>query len=54
MTPMNEAKLEMKKSLPIIVQLLNNPTFVKNLEESGYKINVPGIIDSFREFIKEI
>jgi hypothetical protein len=37
------AKKEMAQSLPLIMQLLNNPTFADNLSNSGYKFDALAI-----------
>lgn len=41
------AKKEMAQALPIIIQLLNNPVFTKNINDSGYKFDALAIFKAF-------
>jgi hypothetical protein len=41
------AKKEMAQALPIIIQLLNNPTFVKNVNDGHYKFDGVAIFKAF-------
>lgn len=41
------AKKEMAQALPIIIQLLNNPTFVQNAQDAGYQFDAPAIFKAF-------
>lgn len=41
------AKKEMAQALPIIIQLLNNPTFVENASNGGYLFDAPAIFKAF-------
>jgi hypothetical protein len=41
------AKKEMAQSLPIMIQLLNNPTFVANANDAGYQFDAPAIFQAF-------
>ena len=41
------AKKEMAQALPIIIQLLNNPTFVQNAMDAGYIFDAPAIFKNF-------
>lgn len=41
------AKKEMAQALPIVIQLLNNPTFVANANDAGYQFDAPAIFKSF-------
>ena len=43
------AKKEMAQALPIIIQLLNNPTFVKNVNDAGYQFNAVAIFKAFTD-----
>ena len=43
------AKKEMAQALPIIIQLLNNPTFVANANDAGYQFDAPAIFQSFTD-----
>ncbi|HZS43451.1 MAG TPA: hypothetical protein VFA52_04670 [Candidatus Paceibacterota bacterium] len=43
------AKKEMAQFLPIVVQLLNNPTFVKNVNDAGYQFNAAAIFKAFAD-----
>jgi hypothetical protein len=43
------AKKEMAQALPIIIQLLNNPTFVANANDAGYQFDAPAIFKSFTD-----
>ena len=40
-------KKEMAQALPIVIQLLNNPTFVANANDAGYQFDAPAIFQSF-------
>jgi hypothetical protein len=41
------AKKEMAQALPIMIQLLNNPTFVANANDAGYQFDAPAIFQAF-------
>jgi hypothetical protein len=41
------AKKEMAQALPLIMQLLNNPTFVQNITDGGYMFDGPAIFKTF-------
>src|SRR5271157_7887 len=41
------AKKEMAQALPIMIQLLNNPTFVANANDAGYQFDAPAIFKAF-------
>jgi hypothetical protein len=43
------AKKEMAQALPIIIQLLNNPTFVQNCMDAGYIFDAPAIFKAFTD-----
>jgi len=43
------AKKEMSQALPIIIQLLNNPTFVANANDAGYQFDAPAIFKAFTD-----
>lgn len=43
------AKKEMAQSLPIVIQLLNNPTFVANANDAGYQFDAPAIFKAFTD-----
>lgn len=43
------AKKEMAQALPIIIQLLNNPTFVKNVNDGGYQFDGVAIFKAFTD-----
>jgi hypothetical protein len=43
------AKKEMAQALPIIIQLLNNPTFVANANDAGYQFDAPAIFKAFTD-----
>jgi len=43
------AKKEMTQALPIIIQLLNNPTFVANANDAGYQFDAPAIFKAFTD-----
>jgi hypothetical protein len=43
------AKKEMAQALPIIIQLLNNPTFVANANDSGYQFDAVAIFKAFTD-----
>jgi hypothetical protein len=43
------AKREMAQSLPFVMQLLNNPTFVSNVNDSGYIFDGVAIFKSFTD-----
>jgi hypothetical protein len=43
------AKKEMAQALPIIIQLLNNPTFVKNVNDTGYQFDAVAIFKAFTD-----
>jgi hypothetical protein len=43
------AKKEMAQALPIIIQLLNNPTFVKNVNDSHYQFDAVAIFKAFTD-----
>jgi hypothetical protein len=43
------AKKEMSQALPIIIQLLNNPTFVANANDAGYQFDAPAIFKEFTD-----
>lgn len=43
------AKKEMAQALPIIIQLLNNPTFVKNVNDTGYQFDGVAIFKAFTD-----
>jgi hypothetical protein len=43
------AKREMSQALPIIIQLLNNPTFVANANDAGYQFDAPAIFKAFTD-----
>jgi hypothetical protein len=41
------AKKEMAQALPIMIQLLNNPTFVANANDAGYQFDAVAIFQAF-------
>jgi hypothetical protein len=41
------AKKEMAQALPVMIQLLNNPTFVANANDAGYQFDAPAIFQAF-------
>lgn len=41
------AKKEMAQALPIMIQLLNNPTFVSNANDAGYQFDAVAIFQAF-------
>jgi hypothetical protein len=41
------AKKEMAQALPIMIQLLNNPTFVTNANDAGYQFDAVAIFQAF-------
>jgi len=43
------AKKEMAQALPIVIQLLNNPTFVANANDAGYQFDAPAIFKAFTD-----
>lgn len=43
------AKKEMAQALPVIIQLLNNPTFVKNVNDSHYQFDAVAIFKAFTD-----
>lgn len=43
------AKKEMAQALPIIIQLLNNPTFVKNVNDAHYQFDAVAIFKAFTD-----
>jgi hypothetical protein len=43
------AKKEMAQALPLIMQLLNNPTFVQNITDGGYMFDGPAIFKAFTD-----
>lgn len=43
------AKKEMAQALPIIIQLLNNPTFVKNVNDGHYQFDAVAIFKAFTD-----
>jgi len=43
------AKKSMAQALPIIIQLLNNPTFVKNANDAGYQFDAVAIFKAFTD-----
>jgi hypothetical protein len=43
------AKKEMSQALPIIIQLLNNPTFVKNANDAHYQFDAVAIFRAFTD-----
>ena len=43
------AKKEMAQALPIIIQLLNNPTFVANANDAGYQFDAYAIFKAFTD-----
>lgn len=43
------AKKEMAQALPTIIQLLNNPTFVKNTNDAGYQFDAVAIFKAFTD-----
>jgi hypothetical protein len=43
------AKKEMAQALPIIIQLLNNPTFVQNANDAGYQFDAVAIFKAFTD-----
>lgn len=43
------AKKEMAQALPIIIQLLNNPTFVQNANDAGYEFDAVAIFKAFTD-----
>jgi hypothetical protein len=40
---------EMANALPMIFQLMNNPSFVQHAAEAGYEFDVPAIFRAFSE-----
>jgi hypothetical protein len=43
------AKKEMAQALPVIIQLLNSPVFVKNINDSGYQFDGVAIFKAFTD-----
>jgi hypothetical protein len=43
------AKKEMAQALPIMIQLLNNPTFVANANDAGYQFDAVAIFQAFTD-----
>ncbi|VVB52051.1 Uncharacterised protein [uncultured archaeon] len=43
------AKKEMAQALPIMIQLLNNPTFVTNANDAGYQFDAVAIFQAFTD-----
>ena len=43
------AKKEMAQALPIMIQLLNNPTFVQNANDAGYQFDAVAIFKAFTD-----
>src|SRR5271166_2285331 len=43
------AKKEMAQALPIMIQLLNNPTFVANANDAGYQFDAIAIFQAFTD-----
>ncbi len=43
------AKKEMAQALPIVIQLLNNPTFVANANDAGWQFDAPAIFKAFTD-----
>jgi hypothetical protein len=43
------AKKEMAQALPVIIQLLNNPTFVKNVNDGHYQFDAVAIFKAFTD-----
>jgi hypothetical protein len=43
------AKKEMAQALPVIIQLLNNPTFVQNANDAGYQFDAVAIFKAFTD-----
>jgi hypothetical protein len=43
------AKKEMAQALPVIIQLLNNPTFVKNVNDAHYQFDAVAIFKAFTD-----
>ncbi len=41
------AKKEMAQALPIMIQLMTNPVFVKNANDAGYQFDAPAIFHAF-------
>ena len=41
------AKKEMAQFLPIVIQLINNPTFVQNCSDNGWEFDAPAVFQSF-------
>jgi hypothetical protein len=39
----------MSQALPIVIQLLNNPTFVANANDAGYQFDAPAIFKAFTD-----
>jgi NTP pyrophosphatase (non-canonical NTP hydrolase) len=48
-TPESEAKKAMKDMLPIIFKLLENPTFIKTIEDKGYEFDSNAIFRTFKD-----
>ena len=42
-----EMKKEMAQFLPIVIQLINNPTFVQNCSDNGWEFDAPAVFQSF-------
>jgi hypothetical protein len=43
------AKKEMLQAFPVMIQLLNNPTFIQNLADNGYRLDGPAIFRGFAD-----
>lgn len=43
------AKKEMAQALPVMIQLLNNPTFVANANDAGYQFDAVAIFQAFTD-----
>jgi len=51
-----QARAELKKALPVIVKLLNDPKFVQRAVDAGYQFDVSVVFDAARDcgFFPEI
>lgn len=44
-----KARAEMKKALPLIVKLLDDPKFTQLIHDAGYQVDVPKVLKFFAE-----
>lgn len=48
-----KARAEMKKALPLIIKLLDDPKFVQSASDKGFKFNASGILKAFKNAFAE-